>query len=574
MSIIPKVKNEKLTGGTVCFRQVCWILPEGTEQRLTNAARELFPEDAQGYPVRLFWEDIPDEAYRLTIQSEGAEIYACGEVGAFYAMQTLGMLHRQGGGTVPCQQISDAPDLTFRGFMLDVTRGRVPTMESLKAIVCQLARYKINKLQIYIENAFLFREMEGVVDKDNCLTPEEFRQLDDWCYANYIELIPTFACFGHLYDLLQAPQYRHLAELAEYTPQYHYWIEKMLHHTLDVYNPDSFALVRSLLDQVLPLFRSDTVNICCDETFDLCSGRNRGMDPAQAYIGFVKKISDYVKSCGKQVQMWADIALKYPKIIPELGRDVTFLNWDYSAEPPEEGTRQLAQAGFRQILCPGVQSWNVFVPNIRNAEKNITAMAVHAKKYNALGLLNTAWGDYGHICPWSGSVYGMILGAEKSWNSTEAVPDAEFRRAVCQMEFGVDADILNIFGEINAHDRLVWQILVRAVSGAEPEPWERECCTPENLQSIVDACDDAERTLAAWTQTSAVSDFLLAVEGTRHAAQLLAGILYGVSGFDAEEMCQWFDRYQINWLRENKASELWRLAQFLKDAKIKAGYCQ
>lgn len=565
MGIIPRVKNQKLTGGSVRYRRVCWILPEGTEQRLADAARGLFPEDAHGYPIRLYWEDMPKEAYRLIIQPEEAEIYACSEVGAFYAMQTLGMLHRQGAGIVPCQQISDAPDLPFRGYMLDVTRGRVPTMESLKSIIRQLARYKINTLQIYIENAFLFREMEGIVDKDNCLTPEEFRQLDDWCYENYIELIPTFACFGHLYDLLQAPQYCHLAELEEYTPKYHYWPEKMLHHTLDVFNPDSFALVKSMLDQVFPLFRSNTVNICCDETFDLCRGRNQGKDTAQAYIGFAKMITTYAQSCGKQVQMWADIALKYPAIIPELGGDVTFLNWNYSANPPEKGVQQLAQAGFRQILCPGAQSWNVFVPNIRNAERNITAMAVYAKKYNALGLLNTAWGDYGHICSWSGNVYGMIFGAEKSWNCTAAASDEEFRRTVSQMEFGVDADVLNIFGELNAHDGFIWQILVCAMSGAELEPWTQEARTRENLQALVQACEDAETALIKLDQTNAVSDFLLAVEGTRFAAQMLAGILYGSTGFEAKKMYQWFERYQRSWLRENKTSELWRLDQFLKD---------
>ena len=571
MYVIPQVKSRSLESGAVQFHHVCWSLPEGVEKRLADAARELFPEDVHGYTVRLSWEDMPYEAYRLIIQPTGTEIYACSEAGAFYAMQTLGMLHRQGAGTVCCQQISDAPDLPFRGFMLDVTRGRVPTMESLKDIIRQLARYKINTLQIYIENAFLFREMEGIVDKDNCLTSEEFRQLDDWCYANYIELIPTFACFGHLYDLLQAPQYRHLAELEEYTPQYHYWPEKMLHHTLDVYNPDSFALVKSLLDQVFPLFRSSTVNICCDETFDLCRGRNRGKDTAQAYIGFAKMITAYAKFCGKQVQMWADIALKYPTIIPELGGDVTFLNWNYSATPPEKGVRQLAQAGFRQILCPGVQSWNVFVPNIRNAEKNITAMAVYAKKYNAHGLLNTVWGDYGHICSWSGNVYGMIFGAEKSWNCTDVASDEEFRRTVSRMEFGADVDILNIFGEINAHDGFIWQILVCAMSGAELEPWTQESRSLENLQALVQACEDGEKTLAKLDQTNAVSDFLLAVEGTRYAAQMLAGILYGTSGFDPEEMHQWFDRYQRSWLRENKSSELWRIDRFLKDTATMIG---
>lgn len=568
MSILPKVKNETLLGGQVTFRRVRWQMEAGP--RLWNAARSLLPEAEDGYPVRVLHQDLPEDAYRLKLLPEGAEIYSSGETGAFYAMQSLAMLRSQGSGTVACREIADAPDLSFRGFMLDVTRGRVPTMDNLKSIIRQLARYKINKLQIYIENAFLFEQMKGIAAEGNYLTPEEFRQLDDWCYENYIELIPTFACFGHLYDLLQDPRYRHLAELESYSPEYHYWPEKMLHHTLDVSNPESIALVQDMLDQVLPLFRSDTVNICCDETFDLCKGRNQGMDPAQAYFGFVRQICGFVQSRGKRVQMWADIALKYPESIRELGTDVTFLNWDYTAQPEETGAKQLAEGGFPQILCPGVQSWNVWVPNIPNAEKNITAMAGFARKYHAQGLLNTAWGDYGHVCPWNGSVYGMVVGAEKSWNCTEELPDEAFRRTVSRMEFGVDMDLYAILGEINARDRLMWRVLVYAMTDAELEPWERECGAEENLQAIIEDCRKAEKALAAFPMAPAVNDLLLGVQGTRFTAQMLCRILHGTGAVDTYEMRQWLPLYKKRWLKENRPSELWRLEQFLMDAVRKA----
>ena len=569
MTIIPKVKEERILNGNAVISSMHWLFPHGVEERLRSAARELFPDDPAGYPVRVSLLDTESQAYRLRIGPEGAEVEADSAAAAFYAMQSLAMLHRLGDGTIPCREIFDAPDLPFRGFMLDVTRGRVPTLDSLKAIVRQLARYKINKLQIYIENAFPFAQMAGITAPENCLTPEEFRQLDDWCHAHYIELIPTFACFGHLYDLLQDPRYSHLAELPDYAPRYHYWMEKMSHHTLDVSNPDSFALVKSFLDQVFPLFRSNTVNICCDETFDLCKGRNQGKDPAQAYMGFVKKISDYAQACGKQVQLWADIALKHPQIIRKLGGDLTLLNWDYEPEPEEAPVRQLAQAGLRQILCPGIQSWNVFLPNFRDAEKNITSMAIYARKYHAAGMLTTAWGDYGHVCPWGAAVYGMILGAEKSWNCLATPPDEAFRNTVSRMEYGTDSLPFALFEAINAHDPQLWRELVHTVAGAPLEDWEREGVSRENLEAVIDACREAERLLPSSPENPAVSDLLLAVEGTHYTAAMLQRILYGTDCFDASQMHSWFGRYQAGWLRENKPSELWRLRQFLHDAEHK-----
>lgn len=167
MTIIPKVKEERILNGTAVIHRVHWLFPEETEDRLRSAAQALFPDDPAGYPVRVSLLDTESQAYRLRILPEGAEVEADCAAAAFYAMQSLAMLHRLYAGTIPCREISDAPGLPFRGFMLDVTRGRVPTMSSLKAIVRQLARYKINKLQIYIENAFPFEQMAGITAPEN-----------------------------------------------------------------------------------------------------------------------------------------------------------------------------------------------------------------------------------------------------------------------------------------------------------------------------------------------------------------------------------------------------------------------
>ena len=52
----------------------------------------------------------------------------------------------------------------------------------------------------------------------------------------------------------------------------------MGHHTIDVSNEESIALVGSLIEQYVPLFRSEKFNICCDETFDLCGVINAVKD--------------------------------------------------------------------------------------------------------------------------------------------------------------------------------------------------------------------------------------------------------------------------------------------------------
>ena len=50
-------------------------------------------------------------------------------------------------------------------------------------------------------------------------------------------------------------------------------------------------------------------------------------------------------------------------------------------------------------------------------------MCSYARKYKAVGILNTEWGDYGHINQPIFSIPGMIYGAVCSWN--DKFPDYE-----------------------------------------------------------------------------------------------------------------------------------------------------
>ena len=74
----------------------------------------------------------------------------------------------------------------------------------------------MNSLQLCIEHTFPFREFGDHVEKNGYLTPEEIKELDDYCYENFIEFIPSIATFGHLYELLEQESYRDLRELKDF----------------------------------------------------------------------------------------------------------------------------------------------------------------------------------------------------------------------------------------------------------------------------------------------------------------------------------------------------------------------
>src|SRR3984885_9720997 len=75
------------------------------------------------------------EGYALTISKNGIEISFRETGGLRAATTTLRQLLREYGRRLPCLRIRDWPDFLRRGVMLDISRGRVPKLETLLDLV-------------------------------------------------------------------------------------------------------------------------------------------------------------------------------------------------------------------------------------------------------------------------------------------------------------------------------------------------------------------------------------------------------------------------------------------------------
>ena len=59
-----------------------------------------------------------------------------------------------------CFELKDFPRLKRRGFMLDVSRCKVPTMKSLFELIDLLSILRFNEIQLYIEHTLHFATTE------------------------------------------------------------------------------------------------------------------------------------------------------------------------------------------------------------------------------------------------------------------------------------------------------------------------------------------------------------------------------------------------------------------------------
>ncbi|MER3452256.1 MAG: glycoside hydrolase, partial [Acidimicrobiia bacterium] len=132
--------------------------------------------------------------------------------GLRYALALLAQIRSQWPRGLPALEVDDHPDMARRAFLLDVSRDRVPTRETLERLVGLLALARYNELQLYTEHTFAYRDHEEVWRDASPLTPEDVRWLDAHCTAAGIELVPNQNCFGHMQRWLRHPTYRWRAE--------------------------------------------------------------------------------------------------------------------------------------------------------------------------------------------------------------------------------------------------------------------------------------------------------------------------------------------------------------------------
>ena len=419
----------------------------------------------------------------MQVTNEKITISADSDAAVFYAIQTLRQIYAN--GEAYCCIVKDSPDFSYRGFYQDVTRGKIPKMETMKALIDRLAWCKCNSLQIYIEHTFDFKELALTKEKTGYLTADEIREIDDYCYENFIEFVPSLSTFGHLYMLLQNNRLNHLSLIPDYTPARVDFYDRQGHHTLDPLIDESFEVVKSMIDQYMPLFRSDKFNICCDETFDLDNGKYKDMNPARLYVDFVKKIVNYVRSKGKTVMMWDDILQMHIEYINELPEDVIFLTWGYDPDVEESKVTNISNLKKPQIVCPGINAWNGFCEKPHLSEINIAKMARFGKKHGSMGVLNTNWGDLGHLATLELTTYGMSVGLELSWNADTPI-DKNFDETVdCLVynESGMSA-VIRELGLL--HSRTDWPTLIMSYinEGLSPENYTKTPLT--SRRSIAD----------------------------------------------------------------------------------------
>ncbi len=362
------------------------------------------------------------DEYILSIDSLNITITGKDEAALYYGKQTLAQVityaeHSE--NKIPCLSIHDWADFERRGFMLDISRDKVPTMETLFHIIDMLSSWKINEIQLYTEHTFAYKNHKSVWENASPMTPEQIQVLDFYCKEHFIDLVPNQNSFGHMENWLKHDEYLDLAECP--TDCKTIWGTRSK-HSLNPINPGSLKLMQELYKELLPNFSSKYFNIGCDETVELgcgltkeyCKEKGKG----NVYLEYVKKLNNEVEKLNRTTMFWGDIVLNHPEVIKDIPHNMIALVWGYESNYPfDKNLAKFKNANLQFYVCPGTSSWNSIIGRNHDAFINLQQAAIYGKKYGAKGYLNTNWGDYGHWQPLSVCYPGMAVGAAYAWNA-------------------------------------------------------------------------------------------------------------------------------------------------------------
>ena len=370
---------------------------------------------------------LAKEEYHLTINDAGVHIAVSCDEGLFRAATSLKQLIDQSSGSLIHMHIEDKPDLPRRGYMLDISRGRKPKVETIKTMIDFLAALKYNEFQLYMEgDCFKYAAYPKETAHFDCLTPEDIRALDQYCKDRYIDLVPNQNSFGHMYTWLKKPDFHHLGLFER---------EDEVPSTLNPLLPESFEFICNLYASLLPHFSSEFINIGLDEAYGLgryqieeyC--REKGKDVV--FMEWLNKLNDHIASTyGKRVMFWADMIYNYPQSYHMVPKDAIALEWGYELIQSQRMTDHCIaykNAGVRYYVCPSVNTHGSLTSRMDVTTFNIRTCAELATEYGAEGLLLTDWGDGGHPQSWVWSMTPIALSGQYGWNTGKPQDGESFK---------------------------------------------------------------------------------------------------------------------------------------------------
>lgn len=429
--------------------KVVKIVPNGTKADIQFTKLPTAPTGPEGYIL-----DIGS--------ANGVDITASTDTGLYWATRTLLQLLKQG-DALPRGTAQDEPRFRLRGFMLDC--GRLPiTTDFIRQVIRTMAWYKMNDLQLHLNDNFIFHEQyvdagqdpfkesysafrlesdikgaDGtpLTAQDLSYTKADFRALIDFAKAHGVNIVPEFDTPGHALSFTRVrPDLIYQGEMS--------YKQKRRCEMLDASNPETLKFAGQVFDEYLlpakegerAVFEGCAVHVGADEFFG----------EAEHYRAFADGLLKHVLSRGYTPRIWGSLTIKKGNT-PVVAEGVQMNLWSTPWQKPMDAIK----AGFDVIntndgalyIVPfskyyrsdfyNKETWEEWLPNVM--EEHV----LPAGHPQLLGATFAVWNDsidriyrgYGAEDTWPSIAGTMDVLCQKMWGMAEVpMSFAEHRKIV------------------------------------------------------------------------------------------------------------------------------------------------
>ena len=364
---------------------------------------------AKNYPDKIkIPKNLLDESYYLNIDKNGITITAVTAKGIYYGSMTLlQLLEHSKNKRLNGLKIIDWPDMKIRGISDDISRGQVSTLKNFKRILKFISRYKMNTYMPYMEDMFRFSSFPSIGKGRGALTKAEVKEIIKYAKKHFVEVIPIFQTLGHYENILTQDKFVKYAEFPGAA-------------SLNISSENTYKFLNKLLPEIFDAFPSKYFHMGADESYDVGLDSSKSLVDsigiAEAHLKHYLRVYNICKQHGKKVMMYGDILLKYPEIIKKLPKDITIVNWRYHPRFEYPSVSPFKDAGLNYIVSPSVWNFVNTFPNYEYANTNIKNITYSGLQNNAIGMINSNWGDFGAETLKELVLYGYAWSAQCSWN--------------------------------------------------------------------------------------------------------------------------------------------------------------
>lgn len=212
------------------------------------------------------------EGYKLNISTNGVQVTAPTETGAYYGTRSILQIMTQSDGRnkLPAGSAIDWPNYESRGFILDVGR-RFFTADFINDYIKMMSYYKLNRFQIHLNDNEIFRptdhdwrngymgfrlksdnpEFAGLASADGAYDRADWDGFEATAATRGVQIVPE----------IDAPA--HAAAIIKWKPEIGRDGGKSDH--LDLGKPETTQAMKDIFSEFTPWFQGAEVNFGADE---------------------------------------------------------------------------------------------------------------------------------------------------------------------------------------------------------------------------------------------------------------------------------------------------------------------